>query len=234
VTVKEFDQLLTEWLGPVRELAKEAGDDPVDLAEIVSDFCCDQKTKISYPIAVAAVAQHTYETNYGGHALQFLVEPVLHSRHHNPMISEQFWSKIPSLIEKLSLKHIEFWSVLQLHKAQRQSFLLLNDSNVWVAKDHDPTKHYGESYYPLMPKILFTPTPLSLSLCLRRQEHREDDEKEQALAAMEELNLVLVKLLPSILDGGSFTLPLLNGKNPLADRIRAADPKIKLTDNTIE
>lgn len=236
VTVEEFDKLLTEWLGPVRELAKTADCDPVELAEVVSVFCCEQQTKISYPIAVAAVAEHTFDNNYAGDALQFLVEPVLYGRNRNPKISEQFWSEIPSLIEKLSLKRIEFWSVLQLHKTHRQSFLFLNDHGVCVAKDHDPTKNYGESYYPSMPKILFTPTPLSLSLCLRRQKERDNDPDEEklALAALEELNLVLVKLLPSILDGGSFTLPLLNGKNPLADRIRAAEPKLKLTDNTIE
>ena len=58
----------------------------------------------------------------------------------------------------------------------------------------------------------------NLELYVEEQTKQIEYDKE-AFQALEKLNFEIGKLLPILCKGGSFTLPLLNGKNPLVKRI---------------
>lgn len=251
---EEFDKLVVKWLP---ELCLKALDLSL-LYRPIAKFCQKKKADLNYPNCVAALVKYVHYKSLLQRELQWFVDPVMPVRQ-NRELAEQFWKEIPEVIERYNLGHIEFWPRMSLLREQGHSFLVEQYGGL-VKRFEQPT--VNESSSVDRPKLLFSPTPATFDAILDAQRFRSDlndperslsgpnaqlyeEEqkrlnlcKEQAEAALEQINLLTWSLLPILCQGGAFTLPQLDGKNPLADRIRSAQqnaqPSIAFDGNTIQ
>jgi len=115
-----------------------------------------------------------------------------------------------------------------------------------MSRDQSPVRKSSKEELPLSaePEALYVPDEKTLKKIRRHQARRSnqvdlttcdstienlnlyiEEQKKQSMyekeakAALEKLNFEIGKLLPILCKGGSFTLPMLNGKNPLTKRM---------------
>jgi len=198
-----------------------------------------------YSAVVAFFIAAAHRRHYGSYELQLLLQRVC-CLGVDYAVAEQFRAELWPLAEKLNLTHLYFWNTLSHHLTHSVAFAEHQRDGKFRLRYSNPIKDpefVSPALEPLY-ALAFPPPPVSAQFADRLDAHAcykshtfvssEVPDKAAAVAetkaraaataasCLEEINKAIWPLLPTLIEGGRFGLPTLNGANPLAPQLAAA------------
>lgn len=155
--------------------------------------------------------------------MQFAVEPLcVPKTDADRKLGEQFWADLPALIKEHKFDR-SFW--FELHEcAQFGHSYLQQRGDTYRLKYQNPMDSYWNRYHfdrPVRPTV----DPKVLQMASTAQKHRldphlpSDRDRKEAWNALELATHYVLRYLNELTECGPLTLPTINGKNPLSEKI---------------
>lgn len=163
--------------------------------------------------------------------MQFAVEPLcVPKTDADRKLGEQFWADLPDLIKEHKIDR-SFWIDLHEHYIGARSYLRrLNnpdtdaDTDTYRLEYPNPMDSYWNRFHSDRP-VRPTVDPAVLRMASTAQSHRLDPylsknrEYKEAGNALELVTHYMLRYLNELIAAGPVTLPTINGKNPLSEKI---------------
>lgn len=189
------------------------------------------KDKFTYAKFVVALAKYADKSDYGGPALQLAVEPLCAPKNDKDReLGEQFWADLPDLIKEHKIDR-SFWFDLHKRYMDGRSYLQRRhrpdtdaDTDTYQLQYPNAMTSYWNRTHSDRP-VHTTVDPHVLRMVSADQKRRlnphftRNRNSKEAWNALELATHAMFRYLHELTDCGPVTLPTINGKNPLSEKI---------------